>query len=538
MTSFGKNFFRNKPTIRLKRIRIFSVVLCFVATIASASAGGRVVEQDEDGDGRIDQIAHLNDSGDLVLLEIDTDRDGRMDTRQQYQKGEVVQIERDTDGRPGMDERDYRTRGRLVQREKLNQKGRIAEVMTFDDRERIEAWRRDTTGDGRLDTTSSYAAGVLREVTLDTNGDGRPNTRRRYRKGRIHMEEREFAGGRPAVVTEFAEGEPVTEKRDSDGDGAFDILIRWKKGHPVSREEDTDRDGQMDRFTEFDDRGRPVLMREFAEPGQAPTRISRFQNGTLVSMQEISQDRSVLTRFREDQPVFQEVDEDRDGRPEQTTVFDRGTIQKEVFDTHRDRKPDTRRYYEKGVLVRIEQDRNHDGTADAELIFRDGSLVRSNLDEDGDGYFETTVREGHPDAGRVMEITDAQGRLIERREYTDEVLRKKEVFDAGAGLPVLVEEYGPDGRILLSRDAENGSKILNLTWRYDADESAVLAEKDTDGDGRIDLWYHYEDGRIIRVEEDRNRDGRPDLWEYYNSDQAVVRREKDLDFDGTADIQE
>ncbi len=405
--------------ILLKRIYIIYGLLCFVATIASASAGGRMVEQDTDRDGRVDQIAHLNDSDDLVLLEIDTDRDGRMDTRQHYQKGDGVRIERDTVG-----------------------------------------------------------------------------------------------------------------------DGAFDILTRWKKGVPVSREEDTDHDGQMDRFTEFDDRGRPVLMRESGGPAGGPVRISRFKNGTLVTVEEIFPDRSVLTRFREDQPEIQEVDEDRDGRPERTIVFDQGAIQKETFDTNRDNRPDTWRYYEAGLLTRIEQDRDHDGTADAERIYRDGSLVRSNLDEDGDGYFETTVREDHSASGRVMEMTDSQGRLLERREYADEVMRKKEVFDAGAGLAVLVEEYGPEGRIILSREAENGSTGLNLTWRYDADESAVLAEKDTDGDGRIDLWHHYEDGRIIRVEEDRNRDGRPDLWEYYNSDQSVVRREKDLDFDGTADIQE
>ena len=521
--------------------RMVSGFLCLLAILApdSVLAGGRVVEQDGDRDGRIDQIAHLNDAGDLVLLEIDTDQDGRTDTLQRYRNGEVVQIERDTDGNPGMDERDYRFQGRLVKREKLNPKGRTAAVMTFDDRERIEEWRRDTTGDGRLDTTASYKAGMLQQMILDTDGDGRPNTRRRYRKGRIHIEEQEFdRGGGPAVVIEFADGEPVTERQDSNGDGTFDILIQWKKGDPVSREEDTDHDGQMDRFTEFDDRGRPVLMRESAGTAGEPVRISRYQNGSLMTVEEISPDRSVLTRFREDEPVDQEVDEDRDGRPEQTIVFDQGTIQKEAFDTNRDGQPDTWRYYEAGLLIRTEEDRNHDGTADAERIYRGRALVRSNLDEDGDGYFETTVRADSSASGRVMEIADSRGRLLERREFSDEVLRKKQVFDAGTGLPVLVEEYGPEGRILLSREAENGSRALNLTWRYGADESAVLAEKDTDGDGRTDLWYHYEGGRIIRVEEDRNRDGRPDLWEYYNSDQAVARREKDLDFDGTADIQE
>jgi hypothetical protein len=38
------------------------------------------------------------------------------------------------------------------------------------------------------------------------------------------------------------------------------------------------------------------------------------------------------------------------------------------------------------------------------------------------------------------------------------------------------------------------------------------------------------------VQEDTNLDGKPDLWEAYDETQAIVKREKDLDFDGTPDF--
>ncbi len=38
------------------------------------------------------------------------------------------------------------------------------------------------------------------------------------------------------------------------------------------------------------------------------------------------------------------------------------------------------------------------------------------------------------------------------------------------------------------------------------------------------------------MQEDTNFDGKPDLWEEYNETQTIVKREKDLDFDGMPDF--
>jgi hypothetical protein len=66
----------------------------------------------------------------------------------------------------------------------------------------------------------------------------------------------------------------------------------------------------------------------------------------------------------------------------------------------------------------------------------------------------------------------------------------------------------------------------------------MRAEKDTDTDGRVEVWFHYDQGRVVKVEEDSNHDGRVDLWETYDESERMTLRQKDLDFDGVADIEE
>nr|NJM03976.1 hypothetical protein [Desulfobacula sp.] len=38
------------------------------------------------------------------------------------------------------------------------------------------------------------------------------------------------------------------------------------------------------------------------------------------------------------------------------------------------------------------------------------------------------------------------------------------------------------------------------------------------------------------MQEDTNFDGKPDVWEDYDEIEALVKRAKDLDFDGTPDF--
>lgn len=54
---------------------------------------------------------------------------------------------------------------------------------------------------------------------------------------------------------------------------------------------------------------------------------------------------------------------------------------------------------------------------------------------------------------------------------------------------------------------------FTLVWTYDDNESAVRAERDRDGDGRVDVWYTYRQNRLAQVAEDTDGNGQADLWE-------------------------
>jgi antitoxin component YwqK of YwqJK toxin-antitoxin module len=563
------------------------LIACFF-TPALLFGNERIIEQDSDSDGKIDRIAHFDLSGNLVFLEVDTNGSQTMDLFQYYEKGVVVRLERDTDGDGQIDEIDILEEGKRTASKRLNSRGEVVSAMKYDAQERPLQWRRDTTGDGRMDTVYNYQEGKVQLVALDTTGDGHMNvwqrfqddkpyeqtsdvtgddridqmtkydsqgrsveswhdfdedgemeTRRLYQNGEICRQEHFINGkSQPDVVTDFADGRAIVEKRDSNDDGAFDVLVRMSQGKSASMEEDTNHDGRMDRFTVFDDRGRPLTMEEFTVNSSRPVRVSRFKEGKLCNIEQVDKGRKVSTMFKDDKPVTQTIDEDRDGRPEETIIYDKkGLIKSAVSDTSRDGRIDIWQYYSQGMLHRVEQDRNHDGKVDAKFQYAAGQQVQSLLDSDGDGHFETLVRFDAPKWTKVIELSDTEGHLRERIFYSTDVVRKKEIFNGVADLPVSVEEYDQAGKITLSRKSEDGSGLLNLTWHYDSEENAVMAEKDVDGDGRTDTWYYYEDGRVTKVEEDRNRDGKPDLWEAYDDAETVVYRSEDLDFDGTADIE-
>jgi hypothetical protein len=52
-------------------------------------------------------------------------------------------------------------------------------------------------------------------------------------------------------------------------------------------------------------------------------------------------------------------------------------------------------------------------------------------------------------------------------------------------------------------------------------------EKDTDADGKIDAWVHYDpenDAIVLKEEKDLNGNGSPDLWSIYENGR-LARRE-------------
>ena len=60
-------------------------------------------------------------------------------------------------------------------------------------------------------------------------------------------------------------------------------------------------------------------------------------------------------------------------------------------------------------------------------------------------------------------------------------------------------------------------------------------DDDTNGDGKSDVHYHYDQNLIVRYESDRNHDRKIDTWEEYQRGR-LVKQTLDENFDGTVDV--
>jgi antitoxin component YwqK of YwqJK toxin-antitoxin module len=429
--------------------------------------------------------------------------------------------------------------GDRIIKEDLDNDGQIDRIVHLGQSGDVVQLEADTNGDLKMDTFQYYKRGTVERIDRDTDADGHIDERDLLENGKTKI--RHGLNMNDEIVSTLTfdgEQRPLEWRRDTNGDGVFDVSVRISKGKPISKEEDTNHDGRMDRFTAYDDGGGPLSVREFAANPNEPVKTVLFREGELYSVEQIDNGRMVFIRFQNNKPVKQTIDENRDGRPEQTITYDKqGKVDSAFSDTNQDGRIDTWQYYRQGVLHRTEQDRNHDGEVDAKSEYDGSRQIRTLMDNDEDGHLETRTVFGVAEWTKVTEVVDKAGRCEQRLSYSVEVLRKNEVFDTATGRLSNLEEFDQAGKIVMSKEAENGSGALNLTWRYDAEENAVAAEKDSDGDGLADIWYYYENGHVKRVEQDRNKDGKPDLWETYDAAQVLVHQSEDLDFDGTADIE-
>ena len=110
------------------------------------------MERDSDKDGKIDQVVHFDNNGQLTKLEVDDNGDEVMDRFQFYEDGQIKRLERDTDYDSQIDAWDDFAAGKRVQHRRISiVTGKVELLVAFDDQERPLKMHRDTTADGRLD---------------------------------------------------------------------------------------------------------------------------------------------------------------------------------------------------------------------------------------------------------------------------------------------------------------------------------------------------------------------------------------------------
>ena len=83
--------------------------------------------------------------------------------------------------------------------------------------------------------------------------------------------------------------------------------------------------------------------------------------------------------------------------------------------------------------------------------------------------------------------------------------------------------------------AGGGPSDLHLVYDDDG-EALVRIELDGDGDGRMDRVFVYEAGRLAAERRDTSGDGRFDDVQHYDSEGLIRLREEDVDSDGRVDV--
>ena len=179
----------------------------------------------------------------------------------------------------------------------------------------------------------------------------------------------------------------------------------------------------------------------------------------------------------------------------------RGEIEVVAYslDADEDKRPEQVRYYdaETNALLRIELDRDYDGRIDAWQDYEGGALARRTLDESGDGK---------PDAWE---------------QYRDRRMTSREVDRNHDGTRDAFYAYQIDSLVEERHDGNDDGKI-DLVVKYE-NRVRVALEEDRDRDARMDQWTHYElrgDKEIpALIERDTNGDGRADVFEKYDTKQ-------------------
>jgi len=123
----------------------------------------------------------------------------------------------------------------------------------------------------------------------------------------------------------------------------------------------------------------------------------------------------------------------------------------------------------------------------------------------------------------------------ENPEVTKRRIRKKKVDLNTDGTDDVRREYDKEGIIQLERvdnDLDGTDDIVNhfeagslkrkeiladdgetvVTERTYVGDEVSKVKKDTDGDGKFDLWEYYKDGQLQRIGRDNNADEKIDKW--------------------------
>lgn len=573
------------------RTRVLTgILLLWIAlsqpTVASAE---RIVRKDLDQDGHVDQVAHYDTRGKLLLLELDSNGDGIMDRFQHYKGPELTRVEGDLDNDGKIDIKDFYEKGRRRLQEQLGPNGKVRQRARFDDQDNPLSVAQDTTTDGRLDTEWLYEHGQIVTAQHDSDGDGKADIWNAYRNGKAvsaqvdkdndgqpdseitidveatpteagsiegvsvegaSIEEASTTAGGPSTLRSENNTAPpdLTNadtaerilRQDRNNDGRPDVTTWLVAGVRKRQTQDTNFDGRDDlTFTfnaegllakaEVDTRhdGKINLIRTF--DGEVPL------NDRLDSNNDGHLDTTV--DYEKGRMVRQTRDKNEDGQPDLLFWFDRQEQRRKVeSDSDFNGSIDTRYFYEDGDLRQMDRDGDGNGVPELRIYYRDKEKIKLLNDKDQDGRFETIQWYAVAGWEQVVEVDHDEDGFAEERTYFQDGRPARREQDGNAdGLLERVEWLNGDKGVSDRRDWPPGEGVLNTIWPVDDTGQPYAKASDSNGDGQADTWEHFSNQQRVARLVDRNADGRPDAWEIFAPDGHLVEERLDDDYDGVPD---
>lgn len=134
---------------------------------------------------------------------------------------------------------------------------------------------------------------------------------------------------------------------------------------------------------------------------------------------------------------------------------------------------------------------------------------------------------------------------VTEKELPEQGLVLQEVDLDIDGKPDILNYFRPrsDDRVLVRKEVDlNRDGNIDLISYFDNDGKLKKEEMDSDYDGKFDWTDHYQEGKRVMSEYDTETDGQPNVFKYYETseggDTKLSRKERDTDGDGKIDVWE
>jgi len=218
--------------------------------------------------------------------------------------------------------------------------------------------------------------------------------------------------------------------------------------------------------------------------------------------------------------------------------------------------------------AKIEQEMERQRKLESQLVNSAGNPAQQNQAEPPQSAqkpIQTTPKITTVAKKEALSALASLGKKESPPNSTSSPFKNVEIRDTnGDGIPDLWIYYDPHkpGEIVRQEEATHGDGRVD-TWSYFNDGKLVRREVDTKGKGRADTVYYYEndkiareerdengsghvsfraiyqDGRLAKVEKDTSGGGKTDLWIYHDTKkdgETVLKEERDLNGDGVIDL--